>query len=105
MKEALFHVLRVTSSSGCSNVFTVYWTKQVESEDNTGKAAYILYLGTRWKCPVSPTLRSFYPRVSGTHWVAGWMGPLVILDNLEKIKIFVSFRESNDDSSVVQPLV
>jgi hypothetical protein len=38
-----------------------------------------------------------------THWIGGWVGPSVGLDDMEKRK-FWSYRDSNSDPSVVQPV-
>jgi len=49
---------------------TTYW-------DSGGIAPSILDLGTRWRCVVSFTSRSPYPRGKdpGTHYMGGRMGP------------------------------
>jgi hypothetical protein len=41
----------------------------------------------------------------GTHFIGGWVGPRAGMDSMEKRRIFYPFRESNPDSSFVQPIV
>jgi hypothetical protein len=49
-----------------------------------------LDLGTRWRWVVSFTHLPLYPRgerAPGTHWIKGWVGPIVGLDAVKKRKI------------------
>jgi hypothetical protein len=39
----------------------------------------------------------------GTHWIGGWVDPRAGLDDMEKRKS-LSYRDSNSDPSVVQPV-
>jgi hypothetical protein len=41
-------------------------------------------------------------RVSGTHWIGGWVGPRAVLDAVVKRKIPISRRESNPRTPIVQ---
>jgi hypothetical protein len=43
-------------------------------------------------------------RVSGTHWIGGWVDLRAGLDDLEKTKFLRPYRDSNSDPSVVQPV-
>jgi hypothetical protein len=40
----------------------------------------------------------------GTHCTGGWVGPKTNLDAMEKRKIFGPCRESNSNSSAIQPV-
>jgi hypothetical protein len=39
----------------------------------------------------------------GTHWIGGWVGPRIGLDNVKNRKS-LTFRNSNSDSSTFQPV-
>jgi hypothetical protein len=41
-------------------------------------------------------------RVSGVHWIGGWMGPIAVLDAVVKIKIPSPRRESNSRTPIAQ---
>jgi hypothetical protein len=42
--------------------------------------------------------------VPGIHFTGGWVGPKASMDNIGKRKISYLCRESNSESSVVQPM-
>jgi hypothetical protein len=67
-----------------------------------GIAPRILDLGTIWKWSASRPDR-FTPRerVSGTHWIGGWVGPRAVLDAVAKRKIPSPRRESNPRTPIV----
>jgi hypothetical protein len=52
------------------------------------------------------TLRLLYPKesVPGTHFIAGWMGSKSGLNAVDKRKNACSYRESNPNSSIVEPV-
>jgi hypothetical protein len=58
--------------------------------------------GSEWSVSFSGR---FIPkeRNSSTHWIGAWMSPNTYL-NVVKRKISYHFRESNPESSVVQPV-
>jgi hypothetical protein len=65
------------------------------------------FLDTRisWRLVVNFTARALYSRerAPGTHWIGGWVGPRTGLDDMEKKR--VPYRDSNFDTSAVQPVV
>jgi hypothetical protein len=48
----------------------------------------------------------FTPRESapGTYWIGGWVGPITVLDAVEKRKIPSPHPESNPRTLIVQPI-
>jgi hypothetical protein len=42
-------------------------------------------------------------RAPGTHWIGGWVDPRPGLDDV-KMRKFLTYRDSNSDPSVVQPV-
>jgi len=69
-----------------------------------GIAPRILDLGTGWgEWSVSRPGR-FIPmeRAPGIHWIGGWVGPVVVLDAVMKLKILSPYRESNPRTLIVQ---
>jgi hypothetical protein len=43
-------------------------------------------------------------RITGTHWIGGWVGPRAGLNTLSKIEIPSPRRESNPNHPIVQPV-
>jgi hypothetical protein len=41
---------------------------------------------------------------AGSQYIGGWAGPRIVLDDMKKRKMFFPCRESNHDSSAVQPV-
>jgi hypothetical protein len=56
------------------------------------KCPRFLDLDTSWRWVASFTPRQLYPRgkSSGTHWIGGWVDPRAGLDDMEKLKKFLT---------------
>jgi VanZ family protein len=68
-------------------------------------APVISNLGTRWiKWPVSRPATSTAAKTPNTHRIRCWLSPRAVLEILDQVHIFCSYRESNHESSVAQPI-
>jgi hypothetical protein len=65
----------------------------------------IPHFGTGWRSVFSFTPRPLYTRgwTSGTHWIAGWMGPKTGLDAVDYRKILCPCRELNPSRHTRSP--
>jgi hypothetical protein len=79
---------------------TIEWTHMGEWRHSST----ILRLGTRWRWVVSFAPRPLYPghRTSDIHWIWGWVAPELAWTLCRKASY--PCRESNPDSSAVQPI-
>jgi len=67
-------------------------------------AAQFLNLGITWQWMIASRLCCFISceTALGTHCILGWLVPRADLDDVVKLKICFSFRETNRDPTIVR---